>query len=556
MEFFRVPVDPQFKKWISLDERAAWCKPLIAGILLFLTLLSFPCYAQSPAAALLFADIPDTTLASAYQQAAHKNVLAAVNPQVFPGYFSVCADGQGFGYGNSYPSLDGHQLSDALLFLGRVDVVKENWKYVRSFQKANGLLPLAILPAMAGKEIGVGRALARVAENGGLYEHWVPGNPLAALADPTFIQNADVIFRYTLDRNWLSEQIPFINRSADHLLSLTTAAGAVQGAGYYIERPTRIESDGVAQCYAVDAFRRVADLNRVLGDTSAARKYDQVAQRIQRHFQTRFWVGDHFAEYLHPQRGVIASHGLTDVDWAAIATNVATAEQKAVLWPQLCHEKRFHYGGMPTGIATEPQSYEDWEFTHPDRHDLAAMGRVWYLEAWARAVMGDGQGLLAGLLKVSQVGRDSSYYWFERYHPDGAGGVKPAGPKTYCEYPANLIRIVQRFLFGVERQLDGTLVLAPVVTAAFWQQGFGQTLQWRERTLTYHMQRNRISGIYRGAAPQRLAVKPAEPLENLEVRVFIDGQPVPYLKQDGLLFLSLPPAPANPGRFEMNLISR
>jgi len=501
-------------------------------------------------------DLPDSALVTAYEQSAVKNVLAAVNSQVFPGYFSVCADGQGFGYGNSYPSLDGHQLSDALLFLGQVDVVKDNWKYVRAFQNANGLLPLAILPAMAGKEIGVGRALARVAENGGLYEHWVPGNPLAALADPTFIQNADVIFRYTLDRIWLSQQIPFINRSADHLMSLTTAAGAVKGAGYYIERPTRIESDGVAQCYAVDAFRRVADLNRVLGDTAAVRKYQQAAQRIQHHFQTRFWVGDHFAEYLHPQRGVIASHGLTDVDWAAIATNVATAEQKAVLWPQLCHEKRFHYGGMPTGIATEPHSYEDWEFTHPDRHDLAAMGRVWYLEAWARAVMGDGQGLLAGLLKVSQVGRDSSYYWFERYHPDGAGGVKPAGPKTYCEYPANLIRIVQRFLFGVERQLDGTLVLAPVVTAAFWQQGFGQTLQWRDRTLTYHMQRNHISGSYRGAAPQRLAVKPAEPLENLEVQVFIDRQPLPHVKQDGLLLFSLPPAPANPCRFEMDLIAR
>ncbi len=244
------------------------------------------------------------------------------------------------------------------------------------------------------------------------------------------------------------------------------------------------------------------------------------------------------------------------MDWAAIATNVATAEQKAVLWPRLCHEKRFHYGGMPTGIATEPHSYEDWEFTHPDRHDLAAMGRVWYLEAWARAVMGDGQGLLAGLVKVSQVGRDSSYYWFERYHPDGVGGVKPAGPKTYCEYPANLIRIVQRFLFGVERQLDGTLVLAPVVTAAFWQQGFGQTLQWRERTLTYHMQRNHISGSYRGAEPQRLAIKPAEPLQNLKVQVFIDRQPLPHVKQDGFLLFSLPPAPANPCRFEMDLIAR
>ena len=45
----------------------------------------------------------------------------------------------------------------------------------------------------------------------------------------------------------------------------------------------------------------------------------------------------------------------------------------------------FYYGGMPTGIVTRPETYEDWEFTHPDRHDLAAMGRVWYLEAWARA---------------------------------------------------------------------------------------------------------------------------------------------------------------------------
>ena len=28
---------------------------------------------------------------------------------------TVCADGRGFGYGNSYPSLDGHQLTDALI---------------------------------------------------------------------------------------------------------------------------------------------------------------------------------------------------------------------------------------------------------------------------------------------------------------------------------------------------------------------------------------------------------------------------------------------------------
>jgi hypothetical protein len=65
-------------------------------------------------------------VAEAAQRAAVQNVLAAVNPKVFPGYWSVCADGQGFGYGNTHPSLDGHQTTDALLWLGENDVINFN----------------------------------------------------------------------------------------------------------------------------------------------------------------------------------------------------------------------------------------------------------------------------------------------------------------------------------------------------------------------------------------------------------------------------------------------
>ena len=161
--------------------------------------------------------LPDALIAEAYQKAAEQNVLAAVNPNVFSGYFSVCADGHGFGYGNTYPSLDGHQMSDALLWLGQVDLVKANWNYVKSFQHPDGRLPLAILPASAGKNIGPAGYPGVVDSNGGLYTHWVPGDPLAALASPTYIQNADVIFRRTLDRTWLAAQIASINLAADFL---------------------------------------------------------------------------------------------------------------------------------------------------------------------------------------------------------------------------------------------------------------------------------------------------------------------------------------------------
>jgi len=502
-----------------------------------------PLAARSQAPAI---DVPDTLLAAAYQRAAVQNVLAAVNPNVFFGYFSVCADGHGFGYGYTYPSLDGHQMSDALLWLNRADVVRANWDYVRSYQREDGLLPLAIYPGQGGKDIGPKGYPAIVAPNGGLYVHWVPGNPLEALASPTYIQNADVIYRATLDTAWLIAQLPSINRAADFLASLMAPDGAVRGGGYYVERPPRLDEDGVTQCYAVDAFTIAASLNGVAGKDAAVSRYNGLAARIRDHFVTRCWAGDHFIEYVNPGHGAVANHGLTDVDWAAIATGVATPEQVRILWPQLRDEERFHYGGMPTGIATHPEKYEAWEFSY-DRHDLASMGRVWYLEAWARARMGDAAGLLAGLRRVSQAGRDSGYYWRERYVPDGKGGATGIGPGTYCEYPANLIRITQRFLLGVDLQLDGTVVIAPTVTPGFWDSGFGETLSWRDRSLCYRMCRDTLRGRYRGKASQRVGARFSGTAEGYTAAASVSGTPLDVQRVRDVFFVVLPPAPGGEG---------
>jgi len=371
--------------------------------------------------------------------------------------------------------------------------------------------------------------------NGGLYRHWVPADPLRALGYPTYIQNAEVIFRWTQDRDWLAEQLPSINLAADFLSSLTTPDGAVAGAGYYVERPTRVEYDGVAQCYSADAFRRVADLNTIVGNAEAAVRYRQLAGHIEDHFRARFWTGDHFAEYIHPERGVVATHGFTDVDWSAIATGMADAEQRATLWPKLKDEKLFRYGGMPTGIATHPETYEKWEFAYDDRQDLAAMGRVWYLESWARARMGDGEGLVDAIRRVCDVGRENGYYWRERYGDQGGFGAE-----KYCEYPANLIRIVQRFLFGVEHRLDGALALGPTAPGAFWDAGFGQTLSWSDRRLSYRVQRNRMKAEYVGRGTQELRVRLCAPPRADKVFVDIDECPVEFRIEDAWIVFDLP----------------
>jgi hypothetical protein len=487
--------------------------------------------------------LPDDNLVTTYRHAATKNVLAALNPEVFPGYFNVCAGEKGYGsiYPTTFPSLDGHQMTDALLWLGEVEVAKLNWDYVRSFQRPNGCLPLAILPALAGKPAGPEGSKVFIDANGGLYEHPTPGNPLAALAGPTYIQNADVIYRHTLDRRWLKAQIGSVNLAADYLISLTTPAGVVGGAGYYVEYPSRIDSDGVSQCHAVDALRRVATLNRVLEDEKAAAGYEQIADRIASHFTTKFWADTHFAEYLHPVRGFISSHGLTDVDWAALATGVALPQQQTVLWPQLREETAFYYGGMPTGISTRPETYEDWEFSPPsNRRDLAAMGRVWYIESWARSRFRDAEGLLDGLRRVGDEGRKHDYSWRERYLPSSTDSTVPLGAERYCEYPANFIRIVNRFLLGIDLRLDGSILLAPNVTPAFWDRGFGHVLRVRGTSIEFQLHRDSIDVTYSGPAAQRLGLRPPARDDAARWKVTSQGTPCQISEKEGIVWLTLP----------------
>lgn len=390
-------------------------------------------------------DLPPE-LVEAYRAAAEKNLLPALNPKVFFGYFSVCADGRGHGGNTTFPGLDWGQSAEALLWLGRTAEVLASWEYVKGFQREDGLVPFAILPDLANQTVmGEGKYPLRVAANGAVFVHWVPGNPLRTLANVTFLLLADAIFTQTADHRWLAAQIPWLRRAAEWLQSQITADGLIRGGGFYVERPTRLEFDGVNQCYSAHAMAQAARLFAAAGEPVLATRCRDAAARLTAAFRQHFWVGDHCVEYIHPDRGPISHHGLTDVDWAAVATGVASEHQVAILWPQLKDEPDFIYSGIPTGISSRPETYEDWEMQDIDRHDLAAMGRVWYLECWARARMGDQAGLRRSLQLVAGVGKGNDWSWRERYYSERTGDLAKYQINRYCEYPANFIRIVHRF---------------------------------------------------------------------------------------------------------------
>ena len=109
-------------------------------------------------------------------------------------------------------------------------------------------------------------------------------------------------------------------------------------------------------------------------------------------------------------------------------------------------EPAFWAGDMPTQLVTKPFAYQTWEHRRsPDcgadpLNDVAAMGRVWYLEALACRRMKARDRLVDSVRKVCRAAQGG--YWRERYHLKPDGTVSPDGSQRYCEYAAVLARVV------------------------------------------------------------------------------------------------------------------
>ena len=406
--------------------------------------------------------IADPLVRDGVAAAIERTLLPAMSHAAYPGHFTVTVDGRHFGSDTTWPGLDSWEMAGAYLLLGQRDLVRDYFAFVKAAQREEDEnIPFAIFPGDArppamdtylrGMRFPQDVYSYRGRKWIGLYEHWqTRANPLSVLAPICYVLTAGEIAAGETSDDWLRDNLASIERAAEYVLSRRSEDGLIAGAGFYIECPPRDQWDGVTQCYAAFAFRALADMCERGGDAAHARRWRDEADDLARTFRDTLWRGDHFGEYVHRRRGVIDLHGLSDVNFAAIALNIATDEQAAILWPRLTRETRFWQGGMPTQLVSDPFAFQDWEkpedvgFVHPggDFYDVAAMGRVWYLESLACLRMGDVDRLRASAQLVCAMGRRHGWQWHERYHARRDGAVEPAGPAGYCEYPAVLVRIV------------------------------------------------------------------------------------------------------------------
>jgi hypothetical protein len=413
-------------------------------------------------------EIKDPIVRAGVEAAIERNLIPAATEEFYPGYFNITADGRDYGGGATWPGLDSWEMAGAYLELGRSRLVLDYFEFIRASQRNDGAIPIAIFPGTtqpisflrglrSPEDVFTYRPPERAGAPGfseavhswiGLFEHWQPkANPLSTLGSVCFILTAAEIYDKTHSTPWLSERFASIESAAKYLLRRKSGNGLIAGSGFYTELPPRYAWDGVTQCYVIHSFRELARLGAMTGDRTKQAKWTAEADSLTQSFIEIFWRSDHFGEYLHPTQGLVDTHGLSDVNWAAVAFEVAAGERLKLLWARLMREPGFWLGDVPTQTVTRPFTYEKWELNEPlpfrpppQLNDVAAMGRVWYLEAMACRRMQAKDRLVESARKVSEAA--SNGYWRERYHPNENASISAAGADKYCEYPAVLVRVV------------------------------------------------------------------------------------------------------------------
>ena len=419
-------------------------------------------------------DIADELIREGIVAAISNTLLPAAVEKAYPGHFTVTADGSYFGAENTWPGLDSWEMAGAYLLMGQSRLVLDYFDFVQASQRTDGNIPFAIFPAEPPPDSSrhlrgmrypddvytyapVPREGQREFSNMdprkwiGLFDHYqLRANPFSVLGPISYILTAWEIARFMQSHEWIAQKLGSVELAGRYLLSRRSGNGLISGAGFYLERPPRNQWDGITQCYTCRALRMLAEMNASLGRLEASDYWAGEADAIANVFRDVFWRVDHFAEYVHPDHGLVDLHGLTDVNWAAVALDVATEQQARALWPLMLAEESFWFGGMPTQLVSKPYAYQDWELGEPlpfvdskgPLYDVSAMGRVWYLEALACLKMGELERVRESVRQVCLMGKRHGWLWHERYLPMQTKDVFPAGPRGYCEYAAILVRIV------------------------------------------------------------------------------------------------------------------
>lgn len=189
-----------------------------------------------------------------------------------------------------YAAIDAKYQTRAFLFCEKnLPLVLIGWRFTTERCR----LPWgSVIPAVPGEGIDTAIAFRSL-------DRTVVAYPLRATATIDYLLMADMIFRFSRDRAWLNANIEYLREAARWLEGWIDDRGLLDSEDYEHDSVMRRGTDGTAQASAYLAFRKLAAMEDVLGNTGERDHDAQVTRRLADGAREVLWSKElgYFYEY-------------------------------------------------------------------------------------------------------------------------------------------------------------------------------------------------------------------------------------------------------------------
>ncbi|QZN85399.1 hypothetical protein [Cellulomonas sp. C5510] len=272
----------------------------------------------------------------------------------------------------------------------------------------------------------------------------------------------------TGDVVWLRENLADLEGAFSLVEDLVDRHGRLWSDVYYEDQVIKDGRETMAAALAMRSSYLLAELERLLGRTVEADRYDALAQRlgeaIARPLPLGHWDPGHrrFVDWVD-RSGRVHDHIHLLANVLPTLVGAAAPEQAAAV-AELVEQERDEFQRFPTFMSARVGDYTDDEIGDGGPYDLCAAGRYWCWDAayWHRR--GDGPTLAGQLAAVARMGASQDWVMGERYDMDYAyytDGTSWHGAAHYYEYPCVYSWVLVHEFLGLRPDLGADLLVAP-----------------------------------------------------------------------------------------------
>ncbi len=228
-----------------------------------------------------------------------------------------------------------------------------------------------------------------------------------------------------------------------------------------------------SQLFAINAFRLMSEIEKLLGREAKALHYVDVSKKLGnsavRTYPDGFWdeKNHRFIDWID-SKGIAHDHIHLLSNELPEMLGICSYEQSALCRKHIVDNNDV-FGKFPSFVSAKIEDYTESEIGTGGPYDLCAAGRYWCWDAEYLAFKDNGAALNKQILQVVKQAEIDKYFMGERYdmnyvyyNSDDDGKRNWHGASLYYEYPNVFLYVLICKYFGVKRGFDCDIELKPL----------------------------------------------------------------------------------------------